>query len=154
MTLNPSTIIGWVSRKIFHLTGKHSPHTRLGELRLTMRVFVNWKDICYSPKIRGPLSTYVFDNPPSVPTIRAYKETVKAQGNSMTSPLFICPTYHVIKVHEESVDEEWFTLFDKLRLDAECFGIYRSPFDRPFSVEEIVLIKHPDHYLLLEDRKR
>lgn len=55
---------------------------------------------------------------------------VKDQDRSMISPLFICPAYHVIKVHEEDVDEEWFTLSDKLRPDAECFGIYRFPFDR------------------------
>lgn len=55
------------------------------------------------------------------------------------SALFTCLAYPMIEPHEEDVNGECFRLFDKLghdavRHDAERFGIYHFPLDRPFVV--------------------
>lgn len=109
----------------------------LDELTFSMRTLKVWEREHCVPEKWAAIPPYDYDNPRIFPFA-----TINSAGKRETrhlTPLFIPLSKHVIKLHEEGFDEEWFDLWDRLKPDPEKFAPYHLPLDRPWPYKDIAL---------------
>ncbi|ADV23159.1 Hypothetical Protein CGB_F6140W [Cryptococcus gattii WM276] len=111
----------------------------LAELTFSMHTLRIWEIEHRVPEKWAAMPAYDYDNPHIFPF-----KTINSAGEKETrrlTPLFIPLSKHVIKLHEEGFDEEWFDLWDRLKPDPEKFAPYHLPLDRPWPYKDIGLRK-------------
>nr|KIR86236.1 hypothetical protein I308_03180 [Cryptococcus tetragattii IND107] len=109
------------------------------ELTFSMHTLRIWEIEHRVPEKWAAIPDYDYDNPHIFPL-----KTINSAGEKETrilTPLFIPLSKHVIKLHEEGFDEEWFDLWDRLKPDPEKFAPYHLPLERPWPYKDIALRK-------------
>ncbi|KAE8543700.1 hypothetical protein D1P53_000416 [Cryptococcus gattii VGV] len=111
----------------------------LAELTFSMHTLRIWEIEHRVPEKWAAIPAYDYDNPHIFPL-----KTINSAGEKETrrlTPLFIPLSKHVIKLHEEGFDEEWFDLWDRLKPDPEKYAPYHLPLERPWPYKDIALRK-------------
>nr|KIR86245.1 hypothetical protein I308_03189 [Cryptococcus tetragattii IND107] len=111
----------------------------LDELTFSMNTLIDWEHEHRVPEKWAAIPDYDYDNPHIFPL-----KTINSAGKKeirILTPLFIPLSKHVIKLHEEGFDEEWFDLWDRLKPDPEKYVPYHLPLDRPWPYKGIALKK-------------
>ncbi|XAO24915.1 hypothetical protein I312_103724 [Cryptococcus bacillisporus CA1280] len=111
----------------------------LAELTFSMHTLRVWEIEHRVPEKWAAIPAYDYDNPHIFPF-----KTINSAGEKETrnlTPLFIPLSKHVIKLHEEGFDEEWFDLWGRLKPDPEKYAPYHLPLERPWPYKDIALRK-------------
>ncbi|OWT36995.1 hypothetical protein C362_05122 [Cryptococcus neoformans Bt1] len=109
----------------------------LDELTFSMRTLKGWEREHRVPEKWAAIPPYDYDNPHILPF--AIINSAGEKEILDLTPLFIPLSKHVIKLHEEGFDEEWFDLWDRLKPDPEKFAPYHLPLERPYPYKDIAL---------------
>ncbi|KAE8543689.1 hypothetical protein D1P53_000405 [Cryptococcus gattii VGV] len=111
----------------------------LAELTFSMNTLLDWEIKHRVPEKWAAIPAYDYDNPHIFP-LKTINSAGEKENRSLT-PLFIPLSKHVIKLHEEGFDEEWFDLWDRLKPDPEKYAPYHLPLERPWPYKDIALRK-------------